>query len=663
MAFTGKIVLLFFVVAGLFLQGCNEQDPVQSSLQIEGVTIGDATLDLDDSEPNTNVAVDEAVLITFSSPLDQRTITSAVSLLERDTQAEVEIDISFPTTSSISISPEKDLKKNTEYDILIIDALKGQGGESFTEKTITFKTIPDVLKIESLTVDGVEALQDSRVLNVSRSGFTILATFSEMLDERTVTLENIRIIRQGTPIAATLSISEDKRTITLVAEGPLAELSKYDLILSTGLASQNGEKMTQYVKSIFTEVNPTPDFPIISDEELLTLVQQQTFKYFYDFAHPASGMARERNSSGDLVTTGGTGFGLMALIVAIERNFISRQEGMDHFNKVLNFLETADKFHGVWSHWVNGNTGKALPFSTNDNGGDLVETSFLVQGLLTFRQYLDASVPTEQELINRVNTLWEGVEWDWYTQGGQNVLYWHWSPDKGWIMNHQIKGYNEALITYVLAASSPTHPIEEEVYHQGWASNGNMRNGRMFYNITLPLGFDYGGPLFFSHYSFLGLDPRNLTDTYGNYWEQNVNHSLINQAHAIANPKNFAGYSAENWGFTASDNQQGYNAHSPTNDLGVISPTAALSSFPYTPEESRAAMRFFYYTLGDRLWGPYGFYDAFNVTENWFANSYLAIDQGPIVVMIENYRTGLLWDLFMSAPEVQAGLTKLGFTY
>jgi hypothetical protein len=138
---------------------------------------------------------------------------------------------------------------------------------------------------------------------------------------------------------------------------------------------------------------------------------------------------------------------------------------------------------------------------------------------------------------------------------------------------------------------------------------------------------------------------------------------LINHAYCVANPKKFVGYSDSCWGLTSSDNQNGYDAHSPANDLGVITPTAALSSFPYTPEQSMKALKFFYYTVGDRLWGPYGFYDAFNLTEGWTANSYLAIDQGPIVVMIENYRTGLLWELFMSAPEVQQAINELDFTY
>ncbi|MFN5072034.1 MAG: glucoamylase family protein, partial [Cyclobacteriaceae bacterium] len=370
------------------------------------------------------------------------------------------------------------------------------------------------------------------------------------------------------------------------------------------------------------------------------------------------------NTSGDLVTAGGSGFGIMALIVGIERGFITRDQGLQRLDRILDFLETADRFHGAWPHWMNGNTGKVIPFSPNDNGADLVETAFLIQGLITFRQYLNPVEPAEQDFINRINQLWQAVEWDWFRRSNQNTLYWHWSPDKQWTMNMQIKGWNESLIVYTLAAASPTHTIPKPVYDNGWASNGNMRNGNTYEGIQLPLGPAYGGPLFFAHYSFLGLDPRGLGDAWcSDYFLQNRNHSLINRKYCIRNPQRFVGYSGDNWGLTASDNHMGYSAHSPTNDLGVISPTAALSSFPYTPDESMLALKFFYYTLGDRLWGTYGFYDAFNITQNWTASSYLAIDQGPIIVMIENHRTGLLWDLFMSAPEVQSGLTKLGFNF
>ena len=413
---------------------------------------------------------------------------------------------------------------------------------------------------------------------------------------------------------------------------------------------------------IGTSCNPPAELEL-TNEVLLEKVQHQTFKYFYDFAHPVSGMARERNSSGDIVTSGGSGFGLMALIVGMERGFITRQQGLEQIEKMVGFLETCDRYHGVWPHWLNGATGEVVPFSPKDNGADLVETAFMIQGLITVRQYLYKNNPVEKALVHRINSLWQEVDWEWFTRGGEEVLYWHWSPDFGWEMNHAIRGHNETLIVYVLAASSPTHPIDTTVYHKGYARNGEIVNGNSYYGIELPLGEAFGGPLFFSHYSFLGLDPRNLQDRYANYWKQNANHALINRAYCKENPKGYKGYGEECWGLTASDNQQGYSAHSPTNDLGVITPTAAISSIPYTPEYSLEAIRHFYYEYGDSLWGIYGFHDAFNLSEKWWANSYLAIDQGPIVVMIENFRSGLIWDLFMSAPEIEKGLGKLGFTY
>ncbi|MBW6492159.1 MAG: beta-glucosidase [Lentimicrobium sp.] len=404
----------------------------------------------------------------------------------------------------------------------------------------------------------------------------------------------------------------------------------------------------------------------LTDDELLEEVQQQTFRYFWDFAHPVSGLSRERSNKtygygNEVVTTGGTGFGVMATVVAVERGWITRDSAARHLLKMVVFLSKADSYHGVFPHWLHGATGKTIPFSRKDDGADLVETSFLFQGLLTARQYFDGESRLETELRNRINWLWNDIEWDWFTRNGQEVLYWHWSPNNDWAMNFAIRGYNECLITYVLAASGERYQVNQAVYHNGWAQSNFFKNDKEFYGIKLPLGFDYGGPLFFSHYSFLGLSPKGLHDRYADYWEQNVNHTLINRAWCIDNPKNFRGYGESCWGLTASDNHEGYNAHSPGNDLGVITPTAALSSFPYTPEYSMQALRHFYYDLGDNVWSEYGFTDAFNLSKNWYAKSHLAIDQGPIIVMIENHRTGLLWDLFMSCPEVQIGLRKLGF--
>ncbi len=399
----------------------------------------------------------------------------------------------------------------------------------------------------------------------------------------------------------------------------------------------------------------------LSDEALLDRVQERTFAYFWKLGHPVSGMAPERNSTLETVTTGGTGFGVMALLVGAERGFVPREAVVARLAKIVRFLRKADRFHGAWPHWLDGRTGRTIPFGPGDDGGDLVETSFMIQGLLAARQWLDSRDPVEREIGARIDRLYGEVEWDWYTRGGEDVLYWHWSPNHGWAMDLPIRGYNECLITYVLAAGSPTHPIRPQVYHRGWASGGAIRNGRTYLGVTLPLGPELGGPLFFSQYSFLGLDPRGLSDRYAGYWQQNVAHTRINYRHCVRNPHDWAGYGPSCWGLTASDSVDGYAAHSPANDLGVISPTAALSAFPYTPRESMRALRYFHDVLGDRLFGEHGFLDAFSPALGWYASSVLAIDQGPIVVMIENHRSGLLWRLLMSCPEIERALTLLDF--
>ncbi|MBS1756311.1 MAG: beta-glucosidase [Bacteroidetes bacterium] len=405
----------------------------------------------------------------------------------------------------------------------------------------------------------------------------------------------------------------------------------------------------------------------LSDSALLDKVQRQTFKYFWDFSSPISGMARERSNEAfsygkEVVTTGGTGFGVMAIITATQRHWITRDTAAKFLLKMVKFLTKAQSYHGVFPHWMNGETGVTIPFSRKDDGADLVETSFLFQGLLCARQYFNDNNKTENELRGRINSLWNDIEWDWFTRDGREVLYWHWSPNNGWAMNFPVRGFNECLIMYILAASATHYPVSPAVYHRGWAQSNFFKNGKTFYGYSLPLGFDYGGPLFFSQYSFLGLDPHGLKDQYADYWQQNTSHTMINYSYCVDNPKQFKGYGANCWGLTAGDTYDGYNAYSPTNDEGTIAPTAALSAFPYAPQQSMQALKYFYYQLGDKLWGQYGFVDGFNQTKNWYANSYLAIDEGPIVVMIENYRSGLLWKLFMSCPEIQGGLIKLGFS-
>lgn len=427
-----------------------------------------------------------------------------------------------------------------------------------------------------------------------------------------------------------------------------------------------------------SEGTPLPTQPavVLTDDELMTQVQKDAFKYFWDYAHPNAKLARERyivedpNFDANIVTTGGSAFGLMTIIVGVERGFVPRSEAVARLQTALNFLENADRFHGAWSHWINGTNGNVIPFGTQDNGGDLVETSFLCQAFICIREYFKNGSPAEQALAQKADDLWKGVEWDWYTKG-ENALYWHWSPNYGWQMNFKLEGYNECLITYVMAAASPTHTIPAAAYHQGWARNGAIVTSGTKYNI--PLIFNHNGangnvgPMFWAHYSHLGLDPRGLTDQYANYWNLNKNHTDIMYNYCVANPQNWNGYSDKCWGLTASytrnsDGTTGYTAHQPNNDKGVISPTAALSSFPYKPDAAMRFLRYLYDEKKSQYVGIAGPYDAFSPQYNWVTQRYLAIDQGTIAPMIENHRTGLLWNLFMQAPEVQAGLQTLGFS-
>lgn len=419
--------------------------------------------------------------------------------------------------------------------------------------------------------------------------------------------------------------------------------------------------------------NETRPETFASDDEFLDFIQKTHLNYMWDGAEENSGLAPERihldgvypQNDRNIVTTGGSGFGIAGLIVGIDRGFIPRKEGVERLRKIVGFLSSADRYHGVWSHWIDGKTGKTKPFGQKDDGGDLVESSFLMSGLLIAREYFKDGNEEEKALAADIDKLWREMDFQWYTQGGKDVLYWHWSPNYEWEMNFPLEGYNECLITYVLAASSPTYPVSPQAYHKGWARSGGIVSDKQAYGLPLVLKHngaeDLGGPLFWAHYSWIGLDPRGLKDSYGDYWEMNKNHALIDYKYCVANPKGYKGYGPDCWGLTASYSVDGYSAHSPGNDKGVITPTAALSSFPYTPQESMAALKGFY-KKGDTIWGKYGFYDAFSETADWTVPRYLAIDQLTIAPMIENYRTALPWKLFMGAPEIQEGLKKLGFT-
>lgn len=648
--------IFFILLVSIALFSCKED--ILPDISLTKFESGAEELILEDGY-YVDVPLDRALSFSFSGPLDLRSISSGITFTNENGQ-----NVGF-TTSLISnnrnlvIFPAGVLSAFSRYKIEFSD-LKGANGENVLNSTINFRTLQNRVSFIKFTSEDALVTNFGRIINVPLD-FSVEMEFSHKLLEDQVLSDKITLVG---PTATQLDFEIVENKIKIKSTIQLKDFSKYEFRIAQGIESIAGTLGALSPTSVFTKpIAEGSKFPQIPIDQLLTKVQEQTFRYFWDFGHPASGMARERNTSGNLVTVGGSGFGVMAILVGIERGFINRIEGVERLKKIVDFLESADRFHGAWPHWLDGNTGKVLPFSQFDNGGDLVETAFMIQGLLTVRQYLDASNPIEKSIIDQITKPWEEVEWSWYTRGGQDVLYWHWSPQHEWAVNLPIRGYNESLLVYVLAAASPTHSITKTVYDAGWARNGSMRNGGTFYTHLLPLGESFGGPLFYSHYSFLGLDPRNLSDQYANYWTQGKNHTLINRAYCVQNPQGFAGISNLSWGLTASDNHLGYSAHSPTNDLGVITPTAALSSIPYTPEESIQALEFFYYKIGDKLWGEYGFFDAYNQTEDWFANSYLAIDQGPIIIMIENHRTALLWDLFMQDEQVKAGLDKLNFNY
>lgn len=493
-------------------------------------------------------------------------------------------------------------------------------------------------------------------------------SFNNKIDRNTVAANISLTENSATTVPVNFSYENNDSIIVITGASALKYLTKYGLYVNTGLKSAAGGGLNSSVTIGFlTMVDPADKFPLISDNALLDTIQRAHFRYFWDYGHPVSGLARERsNATPETVTSGGSGFGIMAIVAGINRNFVTRAQGLARMQTIVGFLKnSAVKHHGAFPHWMNGSTGATIAFSTKDDGADLVETSYLVAGLLTARQYFNGADAAETTLRADINTICNNVEWDWFRRGGQNVLYWHWSPNYAWDMNMPIRGWNECLITYILAASSTTHGVPASVYTGGWAANGTngFINGSSYYGYVLPLGPSRGGPLFWAHYSFLGVNPNGLSDTYANYQTQVVNHTKINYEYCKANPLGYYGYSNECWGLTASDIPNGYNANEPNNDKGVISPTAALSSMPYTPTESMAALKYFYYKLGDKAFMQYGFVDAFSLKDVWFANSHLAIDQGPIMVMIENYRSQLIWNLFTSCPEVKNGMKNvLGFS-
>ncbi|HEY4301875.1 MAG TPA: glucoamylase family protein [Candidatus Didemnitutus sp.] len=416
-----------------------------------------------------------------------------------------------------------------------------------------------------------------------------------------------------------------------------------------------------------------------TDDELLTMVQEGCFRYYWERGHPNSGMAIEILPGDDnLCAMGASGFGVLALMVGTERGFVTREQGAERILKIVRFLKKADRFHGAWPHFLDGRTGKVNPFfGRYDDGADLVETAFMMQGLLTVRNYFDRDTAAEKEIRGTITTLWRELEWDWFRRDPRSdFLWWHWSPDHAWYIGHPLVGWNETMIVYLLAIASPTHAVPPSMYYSGWAGQSetaveyrrgwsrtthgdHYANGGKYYGIKLDVGEGTGGNLFFTQFSFLGFDPRHLRDKYTNYFDNNRALALINRAYCMDNPSNYRGYGSDCWGLSAGINNGGMPQ--PNSDNGTICCSASLGVFPYTPKESMAALKHFYRDLGPQTWGIYGFYDGFNESEDWFQQVWMGLNQAQIVVMIENQRTGLAWKNFMANPEIRPALAAIGF--
>jgi hypothetical protein len=401
------------------------------------------------------------------------------------------------------------------------------------------------------------------------------------------------------------------------------------------------------------------------------MVQEASFQYYWAGAEPHSGMGRESTPGDpDLIAVGGSGFGIMALVVGADRGFAPREEVVDRMLRITNFLAHADRFHGAWPHFLSGRTGHILDtFGLYDDGADIVETSFLMEGLLAARGYFTRDTPKERQLRDEITGLWRGVEWDWFNATPKHdALYWHWSPDFGFYIANRVGGWNETLMPYLLGIASPTHSIPASLYYTGWAQDGNASRKYAtsvdLYGIHLSVADPNGttGPLFFTHYSFMGFDPH-VRDKYADYFVNNRNMSLIQQKYAIENPHHYLGYGADDWGMSAVTGPHGYRAyHPPSTDDGTIAPTAAMGAYAYVPDASLLALKHFYRDLGAQTWDVYGFRNAFNQTEDWYSPDELALNQAPQTVMIENGRTGLIWKSFMSNREMPAMLKAIGLT-
>lgn len=388
--------------------------------------------------------------------------------------------------------------------------------------------------------------------------------------------------------------------------------------------------------------------------------QQKVVNYFFTGANEQTGMALNSSSNKTILTTGATGFGIMNLIIGVERGWINREEAARQIVKITRFLKRADRFAGAWAHWYKPD-GRMVPFGSQMQAGEIVETAFMMGGLLTASEYFTGGSDDEKEIRKATEEFWNSIEWNHFVKDG--MLYWIWHQDKN-SYELPLVGWNETLLVYILAMAAPdAHKVSPDIYKNCWQGYNFANLTRKTYGYSLPLGTDdNGGPLFLSQYSFLGLDPRYMQDQYAFYWTQNVSHTLINRHYCVYEaPKEYR-YSEYDWGLTACEGcgeHPDYMSRDPKNDDGIIAPTAALSAFPYTPFYSTQVLLNLKNNYSD-LNGKYGFGVSYCPADKSVGKNYLAMEHAPIAIMMENYRSGLIWKLLMQNEHVQKGLQLAG---
>ena len=409
----------------------------------------------------------------------------------------------------------------------------------------------------------------------------------------------------------------------------------------------------------------------ITDAALLDSLQRTSFQYFWDQGSSVTGLIRDRNTGGSPASTASTGFGLSAICIGIDHGWVSRTDGATRVLTALQVLWNMPQgnatsgtigYKGLYWHWLDMSTATR----TWDSELSTIDTALLFAGIMDAREYFTSNTGDEPQIRALADSITSRADWAFMKNGGPGLKMGFKPGVTGFSGFGTWTGYNEAMIMYIIAIGSHTHPVPSSDW-KTWTSG---------YNWSTQFGYTYliFPPLFGHQYSHCWIDFRAVQDTFmmthsSNYFENSTRATLAQRAYAIANPGGKVGYGANLWGLTASDvpPPTGYNARGAPpaqNDDGTITPTAPISSIPFAPTECLAVAHNLWDNYGTFLWGPYGFKDAFNLTSNpdWYDTDYLGIDQGPIIMMIENYRNNAVWNRFMKHPDIVRGMFLAGFS-